>query len=303
MSSNAVKLSDNNEVESRPQLTVISTQSISDEVYRRYLEHFSALHVSVVSAAVKPAFRNYNRKDYRRNAETPLNHRIRIVADIAPLVSQRWLEWLADFILSEDMANGVMLTDRFRDETDEKCLEFPPLGGAAIAYQEMEMMNLLTPELLKHRKVCESCLSYFIDTSPAKNAKRCGPRCTRWAENLRIRRHRNNGEDRLLRDRERQQLEYPFYSPYELAHIGKYTEQIHSEDSIDRKVQSKKRGGRKKPQQITMDSNKVSTHFKPYNPPKKGESGPVETKQRRPEVIERYIRMKYGEIRPYTPYI
>ncbi|MBT2761872.1 hypothetical protein [Paenibacillus sp. ISL-20] len=291
----------------------VITTPIDQYVYNRFDEHFRSFHSIELLAAVRSALPNTRKRYYGEYAKTPLPHRMRAVIDVLPLAyghttdgkpSQNEIhvvELLTDFLLADDLADGYLLRDRFREETDENSLEHPPLGGAARAYQEMEM-NLLTPALLERRKVCECCLSYFIDTSPARNAKRCGPRCTRWSEMLRIRRHRNDGDDRKKRDRKRQQFEYPFYSPYELEHVNQFPERCYTDDSIDRKIRAKSNGGRKKPQGVTMDSKQVSTHFKPYRPSEIGESGAVTTKKRSPEVVERYLRMKYGDSLN-TPYI
>lgn len=301
----------------------------AEEVYRRFREHFSSMGQTELLAAVRSALPNTKKRHYREYAQTNIEDRAKIVADMTKLAYRYFvqrqpegylskygrasrvpylpianeyqaLELLTDFYLSEDLADGLTLRDRFREDTDENSLEYPPLGGAARAYQDMEM-NLLTPAMMVRRKVCEVCKSYFIDTSPAKNAKRCGPRCTRWAEMLRVRRFRNDGDDRKVRDRERQQHEYPFYSPYELEHINTFPERCYSDEAIERKVRARKLGGRKKPQGITMDSAQVSGHFKRYNPSSTGESGPVTIQHRRPEVVRRFLRMKYGE-RADTPY-
>lgn len=289
------------------------TTPIDQYVYNRFDEHFRSLHSTDLLAAVRSSLPNTRKRHYEEYAKTPLSHRMRIVTDILPLAywhatngqplqsETHAVELLTDFLLADDLADGYLLRDRFREETDEHSLEYPPLGGKARAYQEMEM-NLLTPVMLERRKVCECCLSYFIDTSPANNALRCGPRCTRWSEMLRVRRYRNDGDNRKKRDRVRQQHEYPFYSPYELEHINQFPERCYTDVTIDRKSQARSRGGRKKPQGVTMDSKHVSTHFKPYQPSDKGESGAVTVKKRRPEVVARYLRMKYGD-KLNTPYI
>ncbi|MDY8021723.1 hypothetical protein [Paenibacillus polymyxa] len=293
------------------QLRVIVTP-LDQFVYSRFDEHFRSLQYTDILAAVPQSLPNTRKMHYAWNASIPLDHRIRSVEAILAVMVERSksvhptyreltaLELLADFLLAEDLANGLMLRDRFREEPDEYSQEYPPLGGAARAYQEMEM-NFLTPAMLKRRKVCECCRSYFIDTSPGVNAKRCGPRCTRWAEMLRIRRHRNEGDERRKRDQARQQHEYPFYSPYELEHVNQFSEVCYKEDTIDRKVQVRNKGGRQKPQGLTMDSEQVSTHFRLYQPSQKGESGVVSFKKRRPEVVKRYLRMKYGD-KLNTPY-
>lgn len=291
------------------------------EVYDRFHAHFEALIQTELLATVRSSLPNTKKRHYRENAMTPSEHRPRIAQSTASLAYRYFVqrqpdgyvskfgkaarppympianehgavELITDFYLADDLAAGLTLTDRFREETDENCLDFPPLGGAARAYQDMEL-NLLTRKMMTRRKFCESCQSYFIDTSPAHNAKRCGPRCLRWSEMLRLRRYRND-DNRRLRDTERQQHEYPFYSPYELEHVNQFPERCYSDEAIDRKVQSRKRNGRKKPQGVTMDSAQVSGHHKPYDPPKTGESGPVTTRKRRPEVVKRYLRMKYG---------
>lgn len=293
------------------QLRVIVTP-LDQYVYKRFDEHFRSLQYTDILTAVPQSLPNTRKMHYVWNASIPLDHRIRSVEAILAIMVERSksvhptyreltaLELLTDFLLAEDLANGLMLRDRFREEPDEYSQEYPPLGGAARAYQEMEM-NFLTPAMLKRRKVCECCRSYFIDTSPGGNAKRCGPRCTRWAEMLRIRRHRNEGDERRKRDQARQQHEYPFYSPYELEHVNQFSEVCYKEDSIDRKAQARNKGGRQKPQGVTMDSEQVSTHFRPYRPSQKGESGVVSVKKRRPEVVKRYLRMKYGD-KLSTPY-
>lgn len=297
--------------------------TLTFEVYERFRTHFTNVHPTEIFAAARSAFPNKTRKQYRQHALISNMHRLWAAEDSADAVKRyyierqptgyapqgygllarkpvmptanelRCIELVTDFLLAEDHAAGLLLTDRFREESDEHCLEFPPLGGAARAYQEMEL-NFLAPAILKHRKVCESCLSYFIDTSRAKNAKRCGPRCLRWSEMIRSRTLRGDGDSRRQRDRERQQHEYPFYSPYELEHLNKYPERAYTDESIDRKVVANNRGGRKKPQGVTMDSPAVTGHYKAYNPRTEGESGPEVVRQKRPEVIARYLRMKYG---------
>ncbi|WP_442603809.1 hypothetical protein [Paenibacillus sp. KN14-4R] len=303
----------------------------AEVVYDRFRSHFESISTTELLAAARSSLPNTKKEYYQENAKTSIDDRKRIVEEVVPLTYRYFderqpdgyvkkrpralcfptfneyqaLELLTDYIIADDLKAGLTLKDRFREEMDENCFEYPPLGSGARAYQELEM-NFLTPKLLANRKVCEVCRSYFIDTSRANNAKRCSKRCMRWAEMLRKRKSRNDEDSRRLRDRERQQYEYPFYSPYELEHINKFPEACYSEDSINRKVQQQKRGGRKKPQDVTMDTANVSGHFKPYNPSIVGESGQMIVKQRRPEVIKRYLRMKYGtkkdtpDIRTYS---
>ncbi|MGF7033736.1 hypothetical protein J2T17_004684 [Paenibacillus mucilaginosus] len=290
------------------------------EVYAAFREHFKTVGQPEIFREIREAFRNRKRANYRQHVLTPADHRLQIADDTAALafryyrerqpdgyVAQGYglparapylpteterasLELLADYILADDHAAGLMGADRFREELDEYSLEYPPLGAGARAYQEAEL-NLLTADDMEHRKVCEVCRSYFIDISRANNAKRCGMRCTRRAEMIRKRTSRNGG-DRRLSDMRRQQLEYPFYSPYELEHINSFPERCYKGETMD-SVQSRNRaGGRKKPQGITMDSREVAVHHRPYNPRTEGESGPMVTKRRDPRVIERYLRMK-----------
>lgn len=220
---------------------------------------------------------NMKRTDYRRHAAHSLETRNQIAAESAefatdyyrdthvgddgrfPTYTQRArLERLADYVLAEDHAKGLALRDRAKVEP-EKDEVYPQVGSCARQLMERRFFlectgGQLTEYERSRVKVCEVCGCEFIDRSRRKNAKVCRYPCLETYGALKKRRQRNEGEARLLRYRERQDLEYPFYSPAELFEISRRGESV-IEDIGDAIMVAKVRQerGRRIPTEITMD--------------------------------------------------
>lgn len=158
----------------------------------------------------------------------------------------------------------------------------------------------------KNIKVCVICDYPFEDRSPAKTAVVCGDSCRRRYRTLWQRVDRF-GTTELEGERNRMSLEYPFLSPSELDGkdgISRRAEKpLGDSGKIGRMIAAKTRKERHgvrntvklvsiKEKSYTWTSDRNQYKFDLWR--EKGESGPVVTKQYRPEVIARYLRMKYG---------
>lgn len=221
---------------------------------------------------------NTKRADYRRHAAHPLETRLRVAEEAAghateyyrskhvgddgrfPAQTERArLERLADYALAGDHAQGLALRDRAK-LVPEKDEIYPQVGSCARQLMErryyLECTGGQLTEYERSRvKVCEVCGCEFIDRSRRKNAKVCRYPCLETYGAMKKRRQRNDGDSRLLRYRERQAFEYPFYSPAELFEISLRGESV-VEDIGDVITVAKLRQerGRRTPTEITMDS-------------------------------------------------
>ncbi|MDN4069699.1 hypothetical protein QYF50_17490 [Paenibacillus vini] len=221
---------------------------------------------------------NMKRADYRRHAAHSLGTRLQVAATFAENATEYYrnkhvggdgrfltrtettrLERLADYILSKDHAKGLTLRDRAKVEP-EKDEVYPQIGSCARQLLDrrynLECVGGQLTEYERGRvKVCEVCGCEFIDRSRRKNAKVCRYPCLETYGALKKRRQRNDGDTRLLRYRERQGLEYPFYSPAELFEISLRGETV-TEDIGDVITVAKVRQerGKRTPTEITMDS-------------------------------------------------
>ncbi|MFP3378910.1 hypothetical protein SB767_21270 [Bacillus sp. SIMBA_069] len=190
--------------------------------------------------SIHTLFPDYKKDDYRLHSTFGIETRMRVASPFASLIvlydgvgsSQRsvLLEKLANFILAEDFNQGVMLTDRPREKGTEKS-EYISLGEGARKFRRLEdSINPFTDKQIQRIKKCEVCEGNFIDESRAGNAKVCGESCRSIKDSTRKRKeynrdeHNIEGEGRYMREWQRQQLGYTFYSPYELNHIGNYNE-------------------------------------------------------------------------------
>ncbi|MFE4430834.1 hypothetical protein ACFRH9_28330 [Peribacillus butanolivorans] len=165
---------------------------------------------------------------------------------LLPSRSSQAIDKLVDFALANDHFRGLTLRREANGQTrvDE---DFPPLGEGAREYHNREWVAGVPISVAERRrtKVCEGCHAPFIDKSRAKNAKVCGDTCRVRKDALRKRAEYNSSElglqseMRLKRYRDRQQSEYPFYSPYEMSTIGDRSERAYEERKIDRQAYKK----------------------------------------------------------------
>jgi hypothetical protein len=149
------------------------------------------------------------------------------------------IELLTDYVLANYHVRGLTLRREANGQSQVN-EEFPPLGEGAREYLERCFIGLpINPDERRKTKTCEVCDSSFIDNSRAKNAKVCGKSCRVRKDALRQRERYNKSElglrseKRLKRYRERQELEYPFYSPLEMYELSNRSEQVAEEKKID----------------------------------------------------------------------
>lgn len=149
------------------------------------------------------------------------------------------LELVADFILAGDHARGLALRRKADDdEADLSKLEYPPLSTAARHVLERQYIGFpLTIGERRKVKTCDICGCEFIDPTKNLSAKRCEKACRDEWDRRRKRREYNDDvhdiqEERYKRDWQRQQLEYPFYSPKELRELKSHGEIVVSEDNF-----------------------------------------------------------------------
>lgn len=220
---------------------------------------------------------NMRRSDYCRYAAHPLGVRLMVSGESAdhamkyfhdthvpdtgrlPTYSEwRRVERLNDYILAEDHKKGLSLRDRAKPEPEEDEV-YPQVGSCARQFMEyhyyLQCVGRELSEIERRRvKVCAVCGCEFMDRSRRNNALVCRYPCLKTYGNIKKRRQRNDGDPRLMRYRERQDLEYPFYSPAELFEISQRGETV-SEDIGDTITIAKLRQelGRRVPTEITMD--------------------------------------------------
>ncbi len=181
----------------------------------------------------------------------------------------RAMELITDYILADDHVKGLSIGREPVEIAESNYDEYPPLGEGARDFLDtyIERNFIGWPytigekrelkKLVPRVKRCEICDSYFIDQTKPRNAKRCGPSCTKEHERRRQRGiyndnvHDLDDERRRKRQRERQQHEYPFYSPQEMDEISRRGEIVKAAEDFERGRIAKKMnpeldfGGRK----------------------------------------------------------
>lgn len=233
-----------------------------------------------VRESIYTLFPDFKKNDYRLHSAFDIETRIQVASPFSSLVAlydgagsnQRsvLLEKLANFLLAEDFEQGVMLTDRPREKGTEKT-DYVPLGEGARKFRRLEDgLTPFTDEQLQRVKKCEVCEGSFIDESRAGNARVCGESCRKVKDSVRKRREYNRAEHniecegRYMRDWRRQQLDYTFYSPFELNHIGDYNELKSDEiEDIVSEVNSEfAMNGKRKPRFNSMSELEGSKDYK-----------------------------------------
>lgn len=187
---------------------------------QKYLKYMSA------------RFPNYYSRHYEAHSED--NYRLRKYISRVKLHRMRELEiegnakaleLLADYLLAEDHLRGLMLRREAVGQVAEN-EEFPSLGQGARDY--LEFSDKVKERHADRTKTCEMCECTFIDWSLRNNARVCSEKCRRRKDALR---QRNGGQ--IKRYRERQQHEYPFYSPHELNVLATRSERAYEDRKID----------------------------------------------------------------------
>lgn len=222
------------------------------------------------SLHIKRKYRIASRTTSRKFAELSLASRITEAGDrvaevqeyfrkldSAPLESaltSESLENLANYILADDLAQGLSLmrSPRTPDAVRKEELDRPSMGEGAVEYAEFTGEHSL--DELSRVKDCEVCGHPFIDRTKPRNKKRCGESCDleHNRQRKRARTDRKNraqkgevvdkGDSRYKRERERQQHEYGFYSPWELTEVRDRGESPVAPDSFDHGELARKTG-------------------------------------------------------------
>lgn len=222
---------------------------------------------SELIAAIKRYYPNYYRRHYKQYIESgSLWSRMNIAEGLAnevheyftdmqqdgykadmpprpvqlpPKQSGQSIELLTDYVLANYHERGLALK-RESDGLSRIDEEYPPLGEGAREYLERCFIGVpINPAERRLLKRCEVCEGLFIDNSRAKNAKVCGNSCRARKDVLRKRLEYNKSElglrkeKRLKRYRERQDLEYPFYSPQEMHELASRSECVAEDKRID----------------------------------------------------------------------
>lgn len=189
----------------------------------------------------------------------------------------RSLELMADYLLADDHVRGLR---RKRDAVEEAGLddEYPPLGEGAREFhiREWEVGAPITVGERRKVKTCEVCDSPFIGRH---NARVCGDTCRATKDRLRKREEYNEkalgiaSEKRLKRDRLRQDLEYPFYSPLEIYELINRSERATDDaklehhlfrQSEDADTEKYRLNGRRKPMYVGRDEfSKEEFNYRP----------------------------------------
>ncbi|GAF24074.1 hypothetical protein JCM19047_3944 [Bacillus sp. JCM 19047] len=155
------------------------------------------------------------------------------------------LESLADYILAEDLAQGLAIkrTPRTSDAVEAELRDRPKMGEGAMKYEKLVEEGAWCDS--DRVKTCEMCGFLFLDTTKPRNKKRCGASCDKEYERRRKRSRTDkkrkeeqgitvaHGDSRYKRERERQQLEYGFYSPWELVDIQDFAEPPTAPESFE----------------------------------------------------------------------
>lgn len=206
-----------------------------------------------------------------------------------------WLERIADYILADDHAKGLMIirdpvdTPRKQDvwiepgegateyirskqavadavpyvlenfgrlkadayaNTDFSVIEFLTDFEAAVNRGDTESLTDIASTLTRKQvseeggpgtKICVICDLPFVDHSAVKNAKVCGKRCAKVRRKLHMRVSRF-GTTELEGERNRQHLEYPFYSPEEMKILETRSERSYGDTTkLSRMAAAKER--------------------------------------------------------------
>ncbi|UAT30027.1 hypothetical protein K7T73_15930 [Bacillus badius] len=211
------------------------------------------------------------------------------------------MDQLADYILATDHLRGLA-RKRLADGQLQLDEDYPPLGQGAKDHFLRKLHGYrLTPKQQSRVKVCEICKSEFLDKSRAGNASVCAESCRRRKEARRKRKEYNAatrglvGESRLKRDWTRQDLEYPFYSPYELDVVEERSESARESDEIewllyqqDDEYDDVRLNGRRKPTYVGRDEFDPERPFT-YRPVGRERRGKAEEY---PVVIRKYSDVK-----------
>ena len=280
-------------------------------------------------------FQNTNREHYKRHAQVPLEKRITVSSNLADVVLEGFydrqpsgdvkkrpsalcfpaakelqaMERLVDYILAEDHVKGLSILRDPYDMPRDRDVFYPP-GEGAIAF----IQSLMTAEDYEAQfipdidgvsgvdiKYCEICELPFKDVSVRRSAKVCGKSCQRIYKTLWERRKRN-GTEMLKGERERMDIEYPFYSPAEMKSIESRSERAYGgEDRITKMIAATawkdqrgvKHGVRLVDKKGTYTWTSSRNRYKFNNWREEDEEQALITKQRRPEVVARYLRIKY----------
>lgn len=250
-------------------------------VYRKYRDHLSEMTYHELVDAILKHLSNKKRSSYKEYAKTSQEDRHYIAEQLADILRDHFvqrqpagyrhtqqarpvyqptekenlsMELIADYILAEDHAKGLAVKrtpNRLPQEDDA----FPPMGDGAAQYAKLCEFKgtVLTDEYFV--KNCEVCGYPFIDDSRAKNARVCGSFCRKRKDKLRKRAEYTGGDNRLKRDRERQDYDYPFYSPKEMKEISRHGEKAYDEKKLgqisDKRQFKELNGGIKKPSFVT----------------------------------------------------
>ena len=206
---------------------------------------------------------------------------------IPPRQSGQTIELLTDYVLANYHVRGLSI----KRESDGKIRvdeEYPPIGEGAREYIDRCFVGVpINPEERRRLKKCEVCESLFIDRGRAKNAKACGQSCRKRKDALRNRVAYNkselglHNEKRLKRYRDRQDLEYPFYSPHEMYELSNRSEQVADDKKIDAAAYRQDEdfdevrfNGRRKPAYVGRDElSEKPFNYRPKGRPDTKESG------------------------------
>jgi hypothetical protein len=223
------------------------------------------------------------------------------------------IELLTDYVLANYHLQGLTLRREANGQSQVN-EDFPPLGEGAREYLERCFIGLpINPDERRRTKTCEVCESPFIDNSRAKNAKVCGQICRTRKDALRQRERYNKSElglrseKRLKRYRERQELEYPFYSPQEMYELSNRSEQVAEEKKIDaaayrqdEEFDQVRFNGKRKPKYVGRDEfSEKPFNYRPLGRPDKKkiaqEPGPVIVRKMSDFTAEQLEAEKFAE--------
>jgi predicted RNA-binding Zn ribbon-like protein len=235
-----------------------------------FQKQYSEMSYNDVLSGVKAKFPNLAKKHYTKHMKTPLEERNATAKAAGKVIRRHFaerqdtgfqkrkkaylpnetennrLEMLADYILAEDHAEGLQVRRKPFDWDELAFAEqtaAPQMGEGAAEYAGLFERGEIPADA--HIRICDICEFPFIDPTKNRSKKRCGELCHEEHERRRQRAaNKNNpGDHRYKRERERQQLEYGFYSPVELQEIERYGESIYSVDSFDYGVLANKLRG------------------------------------------------------------
>jgi len=225
---------------------------------------------------------------------------------LPPTKNSQAIDKLIDYTFANYHFQGLTLRREANGQIKDD-EEFPPLGEGAREYHNREWVAGVPISIGERRriKICEICHAPFIDNSRAKNAKVCGDTCRKRKDVLRKRTEYNESElglqaeNRLKRYRERQQSDYPFYSPlemYELAHRSERHAEDKRIDVISYKQDEEFDGirfdGRRKPKYVGRDE----FSSKPFNYRPKGRNPKQEEREPSPVLVRNLSEISKEEL-------